>query len=181
MINIKMMLSDFMDLVFAGKIEVYNEFSLQHELGIFLRERLHDFRVQFERNVSFFNISNTVKHEIDIVIYNETERYAIELKQPRNGQHPEQMFSFIKDIKFMEQLKEKGFNGTYCLTFVEDKLFYSSAIKTGIYSFFRGNAPIHGRIVKPTGSKDYVLDIMGEYKINWHLAGDKGAYYIVEL
>ena len=181
MINIKTILSEFMGIVFAGEIEVYNEFSLQHELGIFLRQRLPGFKVQFERNVSFFNIKNTVKHEIDIVIYNESEKYAIELKQPRNGQHPEQMFSFIKDIEFMEQLKEEGFDGTYCLTYVQDKLFYSGANKFGIYGYFRGNVPIHGTIIKPTGKKDYELKIIGEYKINWVLTDDKGAYYIVEL
>lgn len=181
MINIKAILSEFMGLVLAGKIEIYNEFSLQHELGIFLREKLRNFKVQFERNTSFFDINGVVKHEIDIVIYNKTERYAIELKQPRNGQHPEQMFSFIKDIKFMEQLRKKGFNNTYCLTFVQDKLFYSGANKSGIYNYFRGDTPIHGDITKPTGKKDYVLSVEGEYKIDWILAGDKGAYYIVEL
>lgn len=35
------------------------------------------------------------------------EIYAIELKYPKNGQYPEQMYSFIKDIKFMQQVKEK--------------------------------------------------------------------------
>lgn len=36
---------------------VYNEFSLQHELGIFLREKLkkEHFKVEFERNVKFFS------------------------------------------------------------------------------------------------------------------------------
>lgn len=34
--NIKALLEDFMRLVASGNIKVYNEFSLQHELGIFL-------------------------------------------------------------------------------------------------------------------------------------------------
>ena len=33
-------------------------------------------------------------------------RYAIELKFPRNGQYPETMFSFVKDIKFLENQEE---------------------------------------------------------------------------
>ena len=34
---------------------IYNEFSLQHELGIFLRKRLSNlYKVEFERNASFF-------------------------------------------------------------------------------------------------------------------------------
>ena len=35
------------------------------------------------------------------------------------------MYSFSKDIKFMEELKTKGFNNTYCLTLVNDKNFYT--------------------------------------------------------
>lgn len=71
--------------------------------------------MQFERNTKFFGILGTVKHEIDIVIYNENEKYTIDLKYPINGQYPEQMFSFVKDIKFMEGLKNAGFDSTYCL------------------------------------------------------------------
>lgn len=44
---------------------------------------------------------------MDIVIYNESEKYAIELKYPQNGQYPEQMFSCVKDIKFMEELRKE--------------------------------------------------------------------------
>ena len=33
---------------------IYNEFSLQHELGFYLREELKSFKVEFERNVKFF-------------------------------------------------------------------------------------------------------------------------------
>ena len=94
--NIEHIISDFMKHIIAGEIEVYNEFSLQHELGIFLRDRLTDYKVQFERNTTFFGISGTVKHEIDIAIFNDNERYAIELKYPLNGQYPEQMFSFVQ-------------------------------------------------------------------------------------
>ena len=92
--NLVTLMNSFMKLILEEKIEVYNEFSLQHELGIFLRNEL--------RNTKFFNITKTIKHEMDIVIYNESEKYAIELKYPQNGQYPEQMFSCVKDIKFME-------------------------------------------------------------------------------
>lgn len=59
-----------MELVAIGDVEVYNEFSLQHELGIFLRTKLTGYKVQFERNTKFFGISGTVKHEIDILVRN---------------------------------------------------------------------------------------------------------------
>ncbi len=93
-------------------IEIYNEFSLQHELGIFLRNTLNDdLKIQFERNVEFFFKSKNgfTKKEIDISIYNKDflNKFSIELKFPRNGQYPEQMFNICKDIKFLEELKFK--------------------------------------------------------------------------
>lgn len=48
-------IADFAQAVGRGEIEIYNEFSLQHELGIFLRASLPGCKVQFERNVSHFN------------------------------------------------------------------------------------------------------------------------------
>ena len=169
-----------MALVGDGEVEVYNEFSLQHELGIFLRANITSYKVQFERNTKFFGIQGTVKHEIDIVVYNDSERYAIELKYPLNGQYPEQMFSFIKDIKFMEEMKEYGFAATYCLTLVEDKNFYSGQKQDGIYAIFRGGQPVHGLTCKPTGKKDEKITVNGTYDICWNACGSM-RYYMVEL
>ena len=182
--NLKSLIVDFLDLVDKGEVEIYNEFSLQHELGIFLREKLEGYKVEFERNANnYFKIPNTTKHEIDIVVYNDnqTEKYAIELKYPRNRQYPEQMFSFVKDIKFMEELKEAGFEETYCLTIVEQKQkgFYSGN-KERIYEYFRGSKLINGEIRKPTGKKDELLDIKGKYSIEWKDCNDL-KFYIVEL
>ena len=178
--NIEQLLNSFMSLVASGEVEVYNEFSLQHELGIFLRAKLTGYKVQFERNTKYFGISGTVKHEIDIVIYNEFEKHAIELKYPLNGQYPEQMFSFVKDIKFIEELKAAGFDSTYCLTLVQDKNFYSGQKQDGIYTYFRGEDPVHGSIIKPTGKKDEQLFINGCYFINWKNCAEM-KYYVVVL
>ena len=176
-------LKTFMDRVGTGQIEIYNEFSFQHELGIFLREKCaKDYKVQFKRNTSFFGISSLVKKEIDLVVFNENEKYAIELKHPLNGQYPEQMFSFVKDIRFMEQLAEAGFTATYCLVLVKDKSFYSGAAQDGIYSYFRGQKPIHGEIHKPTGEQkeEIFIDIHGNYIIRWLPCGDM-KYFLVEI
>lgn len=43
----------FLKQVENGSIEIYNEFSLQHELGIFLRNHFPNYRIQFERNTKF--------------------------------------------------------------------------------------------------------------------------------
>ena len=69
---IKDLLREFMQLVANEQVEVYNEFSFQHELGIFLRNRLTEYKVEFERNTKFFGIDGFKKHEIDIVVYNKT-------------------------------------------------------------------------------------------------------------
>lgn len=178
---IKQLLFDFMRLVTTGQIEVYNEFSLQHELGVFLRNILPGYKVQFERNTKFFGIQGTIKHEIDIVIYNEEEKHAVELKYPVNGQYPEQMFSFIKDICFMEQLKINGFDSAYCLTLVKDKNFYTGAKIDSIYAFFRDSKSVHGDIVKPTGKKDEKIHLIQEYTINWNHEESNHHFYVVEI
>jgi hypothetical protein len=49
----------FAKLVGSGAIEIYNEFSLQHELGLFLRNQLNGCKVQFERNVSHFKLQKS--------------------------------------------------------------------------------------------------------------------------
>lgn len=155
---------------------IYNEFSLQHELGIFLRENLQNQKVEFERNISFFDFTKDdfVKKEIDICVYDTNKNLcAIELKFPRNGQYPEQMFSFCKDIKFLEQLKSK-FEKCYFLLIADDKNFYSSQNKKdGIYKYFRTynlkDIPtLAGHLAKPTknsSSKEFSLS--GNYKIVW--------------
>lgn len=81
MINLSDLVKEFFGEMGKNGIEVYNEFSLQHELGIFLREKLPSYKIQFERNVKdFFRNKKTVKKEIDISVFNEekTENYAIE-------------------------------------------------------------------------------------------------------
>lgn len=176
----KDLLQKFIREIQSGNIEIYNEFSLQHELGIYLRNALPNYKVEFERNVSFFNISNTIKKEIDIVVYNDSEKFAIELKHPLNGQYPEQMYSFIKDIRFMEELKEKEFDNTYCLTLVKDKNFYSGNNIDGVYSFFRAGNTIKGIIKKPTGKTSQFIKLSNEYRICWKSC-NKLNYYIIEL
>ena len=121
-----------------------------------------------------------INEEWDSVIYNENEKYAIELKYPLNGQYPEQMYSFVKDIKFMEQLKEAGFDGAYCVTLVQDKNFYSGNKVDGVYSYFRNGNTIHGTIIKPTGKKDESIDVHGEYQVEWKSINN-WKYYIVDM
>ena len=130
----KTIIASFSERISTGEIEIYNEISLQHELGLFLRNDMKGKVIQFERNVSFFGFvkEHFEKREIDIVVYRKSEALldaAIELKFPRNGQYPEQMFSFCRDVVFAEQLKRAGFNKAYVVIFAEDRLFYEGSPK----------------------------------------------------
>ena len=178
---IKELFYKFMCLVENNQIEVYNEFSFQHELGIFLRNQLEGYKVQFERNTKHFGISGTVKHEIDIVVFNDTKRYAIELKYPLNGQYPEQMYAFAKDIAFMEQLQNMGFDGAYCITLVNDKNFYSGKKRDGIYSYFRGSNNLSGVVEKPTGKSEESIELEKSYSIKWEGLTADIRYYIIDI
>ena len=207
---VKKIIEDFLDNKLGELIkddDVYNEFSLQHELGIYLRNKLKkhgNYKVQFERNVNDPNIFGTsfssVKKEMDIYIFNidkekgrDKERYAIELKFPRNGQYPEQMYSFVNDIKFMEDVKDKGnASGSFVVTLVDDENFYSSKRPlsvSGIYQYFRASASIAGPIYQPTGTGKGVNSVVltGTYSIVWNPVMLGGThyksykYYFVEL
>lgn len=186
LLDVRFILNEFFLYVRTTNVEIYNEFSLQHELGIYLRKKLDGYRIQFERNVSFFtNDNKTIKKEIDIVIFNDdqSEKYAIELKSPMNGQYPEQMYSFVKDIKFMEQLKVRGFTKNYCVTLVSDTPFYEGKENKGIYKHFREEYSVYGRIFKPTGAgkNEKNIALSNIYTINWQDLSETRKYYIVEI
>lgn len=177
-------ISSFAKQVGSGSIEIYNEFSLQHELGIYLRNVVKGKDIQFERNVTYFGFEKEYfeKREIDIVLYenrNSLLDAAVELKFPKNGQHPEQMYSFCKDIVFAEQLKRSGFNRTFVVIFAEDRLFYEGA-QGGIYGFFRGGCNLTGTVRKPTGKRDSEVTITGNYSISWLDVSGSLKYTVVE-
>lgn len=173
-LNLTGLTDDFFRLVREGSVEIYNEFSLQHELGLHLRGALPtDWKVQFERPVDFYGIprSATGKREIDITVVRGDERYAVELKFPRNGQYPETMFSCCADVEFLEQLTRNGFLGGLFVMAAEDRLFHSGPTGSDLYACFRAKRPIHGRIQKPTGSRDKQVSIEGSYILEWQEAG----------
>ena len=179
------LVAKFVKALSANSIEIYNEFSLQHELGIFLRNELPDYLVQFERNVEYFSLSKGafLKREIDIVVLSKDKKelkYAIELKFPRNGQYPEQMFSFCKDIAFAEELNSAGFSRTALVIFTDDHLFHSGRGE-GIYGFFRAARPITGSIKKPTGAKNMEVHIRGSYVVSWSDVNANTRFAFVEV
>ena len=188
-ININGIFENFVARIKNHEIDIYNEFSLQHEFGIFLRDNLNDRKIQFERNVSYFDICKTNKKEIDVSIFLDSKNpeVAIELKFPRNGQYPEQMYKFLEDIMFLEKIVGKGkFKSGYAIIFVDDSNFYDQKRKIdGIYKYFRINndtiEPITGKIQKPTGKKCKNVLINGNYQINWHQVNSKIRYAVIEV
>jgi hypothetical protein len=124
---------------------------LQHELGILLRPHFPNDKVQFERNVKDFfpeRVSSFTKREIDISVFSTDKsqlKWAIELKYPRNGQYPEQMFNFCKDVAFAEELRAAGFSQAGLLIFADDKLFWDGPT-AGLYGFFRNGMPLRGSV-----------------------------------
>lgn len=188
----------------GSSADLYNEISLQLELGIYLRNALigTNFKVQFERNIKDFYPKTQpavgfVKKEIDIVVFdgadpkNSTERYAIELKFPINGQYPEEMFAFITDMQFMEEVKKHAaFNETYCITLVDDKNFFCKKDKrcsvSGIYKYFRTTGEkIPSEIEKPTGKEKTKPSrtVASAPVITWHTpkTGGDRRYYILKF
>jgi hypothetical protein len=176
----------FLNTVGNNDVEIYNEFSFQHELGLFLRQHIADHKIQFERNVSHFGFDkvNFEKKEIDIAVFKvpDTQRSCvIELKFPRNGQVPETMFSFCKDISFLEQLVNAGFDSGYFVALADDKNFYSGNKVDGIYGLFRDEQVITGAIVKPTGDKDTSVTINNTYIAKWFSVTAKLKCCIIEI
>jgi len=177
---------EFVQKIIRKEIEIYNEASIQYELAIFLRNNLPDYKIQLERNVNYFKLikNNFIKKEIDIVIFNhdKTQKSAIEIKFPTNGQYPEQMFSFCKDIKFLEQLKNKGFSNNVFICFANDERFWNgNAEENTIYRFFRKSEPITGLIQKPTGGKDEKFHIEGSYVAKWQPIDNLVKHFIIQV
>ena len=177
--NIKQCIEDFLKKNLNTEY-IYNEFSLQFELGIFLRN--NGFNVYFEKNVmAEFGkeySKDFIKKEMDLyVIGKDNEKYAIELKYPTNGAYPKRMFQFLADIQFMESVKKNlSFTKTFCLALINTdrkggpfmvigKKNTNNELKP-IYSLFRSSEnsynnsdqffaqqPIHGKINNPINSK----------------------------
>jgi len=185
--NINKLIPEFIKLIEEKKIELYNEAGIQFELAIFLREKLSsNYKIELERNLNKFNPpknANFKKKEIDIVIYNEKKKLAIELKCPTNGQYPEQMFSFAKDINFLEELNVIGFKKNLFITFAKDKLFWIDKGEKGkIYYQFRKQKKLGGRIQKPTGKSTMFIHLKKSYSINWiEIKNTEWRYFLVEV
>lgn len=177
---LEQLLTDFLQQRATEEI-CYNEAALQFEMAVFLRGVLPNaWQVEFERPASKFlsRAGRLTKKEIDLVVTSSVSQYAIELKCPRQGQYPEQMFKACQDIAFLEDLVKHGFDGGIFAFHAVDPCFFSGEVKQPIYGFFRGNTPIHGMIQKPTGKRDSWVKIEGEYLLDWQKQPDESKFYL---
>jgi hypothetical protein len=140
-----------------------------------------------ERNIEYYyrlTSQDFSKKEVDIIIeQNNNLNIALELKMPMNGQVPEQMYKFVKDIKFLEELKATGiFDKCYLIVVTNDSNFWQGSKNDGIYSFFRNGQTLKGKIFKPTGNikKEDCHQISGEYQIKWNIMDNNFRYFVVE-
>ncbi|HEX5435832.1 MAG TPA: hypothetical protein VFW98_01640 [Gemmatimonadaceae bacterium] len=161
----------------------YNEASLQHELALYLRSRLPGgWRVYLELPASWFHQAarGLTKKEIDLAVTDGSREraVAVELKCPRQGQHPEQMFKACQDLQFLEQLIAAGFAGGVFAMHVRDPLYYERGSRRGIYAHFRAGTAICGVIRKPTGARDRVAEIRGSYTPVWLPGGGSHRYWV---
>ena len=176
-------LRSFIQRVSTGEIEVYNEISVQLELAIYLRSAARDWRVELERSVSHFGLQKAmyVKREIDVVVSSPAldNIRAVEIKYPRQGQYPEQMFKACQDVQLLEQLVMSGFGRSYFLMLADDPLFYSGESTGRVYEIFRREHVIQGPIDKPTGASDKVVVLRGKYPFSWETVAGPVKYFLI--
>ena len=178
-------LEDFVSQIAKGKTEIYNEASIQYELAIFLREVIPNYKIQLERNVSYFELNKKhfLKREIDIVLFNttKTRKFAIEIKYPLS-EVPIQMYKFCEDIKFLEQLKESGFTDNFFLAITPQSNFWGDRGKTGtIYEKFRKEKELYGTIKNQIGDSKDEVTLKGRHKINWLTINDSTRYFVMRV
>jgi len=164
----------------------FNEATFQFKLLLEIAKKYEESKIYAERNIKKYDISGEyVKKEIDIVLEKENDLpyVAIELKMPMNGQNPEQMYKMVEDIKFLEQLKKNcNFIKCYLISITNDKCFWTGKKNNGIYSFFRNNVILEGKINKPTGDKlNSFFILAGKYEIKWKDINNNFKYFIVEV
>jgi len=190
---------DFINLIKRDQsIELYNEAGFQHELGFYLKQKLSDnYTIQLERNIEAIEgHKKFIKKELDIFIrHNKTnEKYCIEIKTPVNKQIPRIMQKSFQDIKFLEQLKSKGFKECFFIFLSLNKSFWNSPQKPErIYEYF--NEPFAEfktitendvpPFIKKDAIKGVVVELDGEYEAEWDiLRQDNKAdwrYFILHL
>lgn len=177
-IKLNELLESFMNKVGSNFFEVYNEATMQYELGLYLRKELpEEYNVQFEKNVMFLGADNSqcIKKDVDILVYTENlkEIYAIQVKCPTSDDILQKLYSILKDVKFLEQLRNCGITKGYSLNLISEKDYYINFPSKDIKQIFSKEKMIHGDINN--------ISIEGEYIINWVNLNPNLKYFYIEV
>jgi hypothetical protein len=165
----------------------YIEATFQFKLLMQLAKIFNEDSIFPERNIEYYKLDpkQFSKKEVDIIIEQKgNSNIAIELKMPMNGQVPEQMFKFVEDITFLEELKTSGlFSNGYLIVVTNDSNFWQGNKNDGIYAPFRNRVSLKGKIYKPTGNgKDENFhQIAGEYHVIWNTLTNNFRYFVLEV
>ena len=123
-------------------------------------------------------------------ITNGHSKKAIELKMPVNKQIPRRMELTFQDVRFLEQLKDKGFDECYLLFTSNVKSFWDSRKKLKIYELFNEGL---FQTLEETDVPDFIVNnnksafekLNGTYKFEWEdLKVQKNKlwrYFLLEL
>jgi hypothetical protein len=189
--DIKRLITEFVELIENDKVEIYNEASLQYELAIFLRNKYPDYKIQLERNISYFGLDKLEfeKKEMDIIIFkdknNLKEAIIIELKAiiGQNKDRPVTVFQWIKDLRFLEELKSEGAK-CYSIFFTDEDKFLSGTNNVGdLLKNFR-NRKVEGTYYKHQNSKkNNKITLDKYYSFDWkEIKNDQELkYFMIEI
>ncbi|GHV71753.1 hypothetical protein AGMMS49928_25050 [Spirochaetia bacterium] len=175
---------------FLGNIKFdnfYLEATFQFKLLMQFAKIYNEDSIFPERNIGYYRLNQKTfsKKEVDIIIEQGNNLpIAFELKMPMNGQVPEQMYKFVEDIVFLEELKASLlFGKCYLITVTNDSNFWQGSKSDGIYAPFRNGVPLKGKIYKPTGNEKNKSfhQISGEYHIAWNTLSNSFRYFALEV
>lgn len=136
-------IDDFFNHISANLIELYSEFGLQHEMALFIRMNYPEYKVRLEYHVKRINpdLVGLAKWELDLyVIEPNGATSVVEFKMPKSDSGtPAEMYSAIKDVKFLEQIEDLVDN-RYAILVTNNLAFWNAPRATSfIYHFFNGN------------------------------------------
>ena len=147
---------------------IYNERSLQLELAWLFRARGAQvvFESRFRDLVPLEGHTCPMKSNLDLLVRNNDQTAAIELKVPLSGRQPETLYDFCNDIAFVESILRAGHANTgVCLMLTSDRAFWlDSGRGSTIHNLFRQKGSLlTGAIPKPTGTANTTVVVSGKY------------------
>ena len=173
-------------------IELYNESGLHHELGIYLKKNHPELNVKLNYPVSrMFNpIPKLANKDSDLLIVGSGEqKHVVELKMPKdeNASHID-LYRAVLDLKFLEQLKEHGYNSCISVFVTKRKNIWEST-NAGIYTMFAGDSvdihSVNKEHLQPFLIHGGPIELSESYKAKWEVIhdskGDEYRYYIINV